>query len=341
MLLSNFCIHSLYPENSLNYPLNYVNLARETVSLSNRDNMKPSEKLIKKIEEELARRDEPPGSIDELNEIARQVTQEYNDSPHPDFEGLSPSQMFYIVNQPQSEKIIAIRENIDPEIVSELPLVRAASIIIGHIDPDKGLKLTATGKLPRKVVTEIHSEGKFKPEYERLRPPKVMNEDDFLPAGMGHILLRLAGFVRISKNIMIITRKGKKAMQDPVELFSGLYRVFAYKFNKGWFDRYESEEIGNVGLSYVIFLLSRYGGEMRNADFYAEKYFRAFPFLRTLTDRFPGPNESCFEVRVFSRGLYLFGLTDRMVTKSDGFGRDYHYSRSKAFNKIFTVNNSP
>ena len=59
--------------------------------------MKPSEDLSKKIEEEIARRKEPPGSIDELNEIARQVTQEYNDRPHPDFEGLSPLQMFLLL----------------------------------------------------------------------------------------------------------------------------------------------------------------------------------------------------------------------------------------------------
>ncbi len=299
--------------------------------------MKPSEDLIKKIEEELARRNEPPGSIDELNEITRQVTQEYNDRPHPDFEGLSPSQMFFVVNQPQSEKLIALRENIDVAFVSGLPLVRAAGIILDHIDPDKGLKLTTTGKLPRKVVTEIHSEGIFKPEYERLRPPKVLNEDDFLPAGMGHILLRLAGFIRISMNKMILTRKGKAAKQDPVELFSGLYRAFAFKYNKGWFDLYDSKEIGNVGLSFVIYLLFKYGDRMRPADFYAEKYFRAFPMVRNLTARFPNPNESCFEVRVLSRGLYLIGLIDRMEIKSKRIGKDYHYSKSKAFDIVFAV----
>ena len=245
--------------------------------------------------------------------------------------------MFFIVNKPQSEKVVAIRENIEPGVVSDLPIVRAASIVLYHVDSDKGLKLTVSGKLPRKVVAEIHDAGLFAPEYERMRPPKVINEDDFLPAGLSHILLRLAGFIRISKSKMLITGKGKKAVKDPVELFSGLYRAFAYRYNKRWFDRYESEEIGNVGLSFVIYLLSKYRNRMRPSDFYAEKYFRAFPMVRTLTARFPNPNESCFEVRVFSRGLFIFGLTDRIEIKSEGLGRDYQYCRSEAFGKIFAI----
>jgi hypothetical protein len=196
-----------------------------------RKRMKASEDLVKRIQEEIAKRDTPPGSIDELNEIARQVTQEYNDAPHPDFEGLSPSRMVWITNQPQSERVVALQENIDPEVVAGLPLVRAARTILDHVNPEKGLKLTTTGKLPRKVVTEIYDAKLFKPEYKRSRPPKVMNEDDFLPAGMCHNLLKLAGFIRVSKNNMRITRKGKKALEDPAELFSGLFRAFSFRFH--------------------------------------------------------------------------------------------------------------
>jgi hypothetical protein len=298
---------------------------------------KPTNEIFKKIEEEIARRGGTIGSMDELNQIARQVSDDHNESPHPDFEGLTPSQMFYIVNDPASEQVVGIRDVTDPRIVSELPMIRTAEIILNHIDSAKGLKLTATGKLPRKVVEEIHSTGLFKSEYERILPPKVINEDDFIPAGLGHLLIRVAGFVRVSKNKMIPTRKGKRAMEDPMELFSGLYRAFAYRFNKAWFDYYESEEIGNVGFSFVIYLLSRYGDEIRSSDFYAEKYFKAFPMLPVLTARFPNPNESCFEVRVFSRGLYFFGLVEKIVTKSEGYTRDYNYRRSEAFDNIFAL----
>ena len=298
---------------------------------------KPTDEIFKKIEEEIARRGGTAGSLDELYQIARQVSDDFNESPHPDFEGLSPAQMYFIVDDPMSGKIVRFRDPVDPGVVSELLMVQAARIILSHVDPVKGLKLTATGKLPRKVVAAIHSTGLYRTPYEDILSPKVLNEDDFIPACLGHILLKLAGFVRTAKNKMMLTGKGRSAMQDPVELFKGMFRVFVSKFNKAYFDNYDDEEIGHVGLTYVMYLLSKYGDKKRSSDFYAEKYFKAFPMLPVLTARFPNPNESCFEVRVFSRGLYLFGLVDKIVTKSEGYIRDYKYSRSNAFDNIFTL----
>ncbi|MBL7111153.1 MAG: hypothetical protein ISS19_04345 [Bacteroidales bacterium] len=299
--------------------------------------MKPSDEIHKKIQEEIDRRGGKVNSIEDLNEIARIVTDKQNRMPHPDFEGLSPSQMFYIVNDPVSEQIIGLRDDLDAHIVSELQLVKAAMIILNQIDPEKGLKLTVTGKLPRKAVSEIHSAGIFKQDYDLVLPPKVMNEDDFIPAGMVHILLKLARFVRTSKNKMLLTRTGRSAMKDPVELFSGVYRAFAHSFNKAWFDRYESEEIGNVGFDFTIYLLSRYGDKMRSCEFYAEKYFKAFPMLADLPVSYYNSNNSCLEVRAFKHGLYLFGLVDREVIKTEGYFKEYSWKRSTAFENVFVL----
>ena len=136
---------------------------------------------------------------------------------------------------------------------------------------------------------------------------------------------------------MMLTRKGRSVLKKPIEMFPELYRAFDFKFNKAWFDFYDNEEIGNVGFGYVIYLLSRYGDKMRSGEFYAEKYFKAFPMLATLSARFHRPNEKCFEIRVFRRGLSLLGLVDSLATKSEGYGMDYVYKRSEAFEKVFDV----
>ena len=299
--------------------------------------MKPTDEIFRKIQEEINRRGGKLDSLEEINKLTRQVMDNHNEQPHPDFEGLSPSQMYFIVNDPVSEQIISFRDSIDPEVVSELPMVRAARIILSYVDQVKGLNLTVTGKLPRKVVNEIHSTGLFRSPYEDILPSKALNEDDFVPAGLGHILLKLAGFIRTAKNKMMLTRKGHSAMQDPVELFKGIYRIFVYQFNKAYFDHYENEEIGHVGFNFVIYLLFKYGDKMRSSDFYAIKYFKAFPMLPVLTARYSNPNENCFEVRVFIRGLWLFGLAERKATRKEGHIYEYDYQRTEAFEKVFQL----
>src|SRR4030042_5895931 len=120
---------------------------------------------------------------------------------------------------------------------------QVAMIILNNIEPGKGLKLTVTGKLPRKIVHEIYNRNFFRQDHD-YKIIKVLNEDDYVPAGMGHILLKMSRFVRITKNTMHLTRSGRAARQNSVELFTHLFRIFVQKFNQAWFARYESPEIG-------------------------------------------------------------------------------------------------
>ena len=99
----------------------------------------------------------------------------------------------------------------------------------------------------------------------------------------------------------------------------------------GIFDGYQNESIGQFGWWYSLFLIREYGNITRNAKFYAEKYFEAYPYL--LTERlFVGSIDSnylCYSVRTFERFLDYFGFTestekkllDHFVKKTDLFDK--------------------
>ena len=305
--------------------------------------MSLSDDIIKKIQEEINRRGGMVHSTNENNQIVREVTDMHNTSLLPGFEGLSPSQMHYILNDPFSEEcVVRFNKNMNPAYTSQLPMVQIGIIILNNIDPVKGLNLTMTGKLSRKIIREIYNLGFFGQNQDIILTSKVLNEADYLPAGMGHILLKLAGLIRIRKNRMYLTNSGRSAQQNSNELFTKLFQSFVQKFNKGYFDRYENEEIGNTVFAFIIYLLARYGDVLRDCDFYARKYFKAFPMLASLSssqyiNSEYNPNHSCFKIRVITRGLDLFGLVDLKVTKLDFYRFKYSVKKSPAFDSIFSI----
>ena len=118
--------------------------------------------------------------------------------------------------------------------------------------------------------------------------------------------------------------------------------VFVQKFNKAWFDRYESPEIGNTGLVFLIYLLAKYGNTMRDSNFYAEKYFAAFPMLADQRVSRYGSlefnqNYDCFFTRTINRGLVLFGLIDLETVKSETYRFNHLIKKSAAFDNVFSV----
>ena len=91
-----------------------------------------------------------------------------------------------------------------------------------------------------------------------------------------------------------------------------------------------------------LFLISEYGNITRNSEFYAEKYFEAYPYL--LTEKsFDGSidtNYRCYSVRTFERFLEYFGFTesteekllDCFVKKTDFLGGVIYFLHTILYN---------
>jgi len=211
-----------------------------------------------------------------------------------------------------------------------------------NIDQVKGLKLTAQGNLPRKVVSlifDIPLPGKD--EY-RYKPLNVPNEKDYLPSAMANALLIISKTVSVRNNKLFLSALGKKIIKDNHLLFRTLLDAFVTKYNKGYFDFYGDNGIGNVGILYVIYLLKKFGKDFRPAEFYSDLYFRAFPTLVDQVGQYSSIDSRteanhCFILRVLRSGLNYFGLIEMVSLQGKDFSHTFQVRASPEFYQMFEI----
>ena len=304
---------------------------------------KTSEELFRQIQAEFDRRTQGEGSMDELNKIAAEVTARHNRTGIAEFEGLSPEQMYAIhYKQFMPECPVRFSENISPDTIIASPVIQASRVILDAIEKENGLKLTVRGNLPRRVVNDIFSLVLVPDQREGRYRLKVLNEFDYYPAAVINALLKVAGITKVKNNRMQFTRKGCKLIRDNMQLFKAVFTTFTSRYNKGYLDGYGDNEIGNAGLLYVIYLLHRYGTQKREETFYARLYFRAFPELIDEIERpfYSTPEQiayNCLTLRVFDKGLHLFGLIDITYTSRDYLTRSALINTTPLFHHVFDV----
>lgn len=93
----------------------------------------------------------PDLSLDELNAALQPKLQEYNNQPHPDFCGLTPTQMANWLYAPFDElQWVKIST---PDDLSSSPVMRYLDLILDEaIQNDGSFKATSRGNLPAKLV---------------------------------------------------------------------------------------------------------------------------------------------------------------------------------------------
>ncbi len=127
--------------------------------------------------------------------------------------------------------------------------------------------------------------------------------------------LKLTNLVKVRNKKISLTAKGKKLLNTPGKLLTELFVAFCLKFNWGYFDGYSSENAAQFGVGYSLLLLHTYGKIQRKSDFYSKRVIEAIPLVlnefygsdfRTQEEEFA----SCYEIRLFHRGLDWFGLVE-------------------------------
>ena len=296
---------------------------------------KIADEFAKQIEEEFKRMGKQPGSLEELNKVATIIYERHNNGPISDFDGLSPNQMNLLNNFLFSENSpVKFNYKLSNAELLESPFIQMAIKLLEIINQNDGLKLTEKGNLPRKTVLEIHEFGYIKSDDKYLI--KILKEEDYFPLHICNIILKLSGITIIRKGKIFLTKKGLACLKDHFSLFSELLSAFCLKFNKAYMDRYEGEEIGNVGAGFVLFLLLKFGDEKRDISFYSEKYFKAFPMLKDEirpigTISISSLLAGCLKNRLFWV-LSLFGLIELDEQLESKYRSNYQVKTTTLFN---------
>lgn len=177
--------------------------------------------------------------------------------------------------------------------------------IIDHIDFKKGLKLTKTGNLPVRIVKEIYSKRIILDVPIEIGITKLSKETDFLALNCAKIIGIMSGYLRKANNKIYVTKKGQEFKNSDNNLRDILFN-FGIKFNKGYYDGYEDDFISQRDFIFSIYLLSKYGQDKKETDFYAKKYFEAFPtFGQDIKNK-----DHCYILRTFDRFFAFLGFLD-------------------------------
>lgn len=248
-------------------------------------------------------------TIDEMNEVAKQVNVQHNARSIKEFLGLSPSQMTYMLYQPlQSPHIVTFDEDWYPEGGQALELFSKLADAIG----EAGVRATQRGNLPIKLCREILANTS---DELSMRPPGITTENDFSDLYTIRLIGEVSGLIDKSKSRFVLTDLGKEVRRTGSEsrLFNELFKSYVTTFNWSYRDYYPDAEIIQTGWLFSLYCLSLFGYKWRRCRFYGERFLQAFPSV--LKEKNSSENFSCekhfyecYQTRSLTRFAYFWGL---------------------------------
>lgn len=268
-----------------------------------------------------------------------------NSSPVADFENLSPTSFHFILYDTYNENSpVHFQKNIDNETLDKVSLFRVAEEFLKIIEREKFIKLTPLGALPKKVMVELYDKKYIYDESIESGITKLWKEQDCIAILNTKIVTEIAGITKKINGKMTLTKKGILFLKfENRQIFFELFlSTFADKFNWGFNDYYPQKPIGQIGWTFTIYLLEKYGKEFQSESFYAEKYLKALPDLLnefetggliTQEQQF----KHCYGVRTFERFLEWFGLveTDRKIRKK--YFEELNIKATEILTKLFKI----
>jgi len=271
----------------------------------------------------------------------------FNNRPIDDFEGFSSTDMTYILYEPFSKgSPLQIMKNIPTSILDQIPFLNQIMYFLGRLNDIGELKLTAKGFLPTTLVKDIYDKGFIKdPEIEH-KITKLYAETSSNPVHLTRLITELSGFTKKKYNKLSLTKtcKDKLLKKNKQDIFIQIFSTFAQKFNWGYFDGYSSQQTGQLGIAFSLYLLSKYGDTEKQDSFYSEKYLKAFPSLIGDFKNDPWTKDikkdfnSCYSLRTFDRFLVYFNLIDSRTEGRPYLDSKKFIKKTSIFDKIIVFN---
>ena len=268
-----------------------------------------------------------------------------NNAPVADFDDLSPTNFHAILYDPYAENSpVNFQKIIDNDTLDKISLFRVAENFIKIIDREKFIKLTPLGALPKKVMVELYDKKFIYDHMIEVGITKLWREEDCIAIMSVKIVSNLAGITKKANGKLTLTKKGISFLHpDNRQAFFELFiKTFADKFNWGCNDGYPENPIGQIGWTFTIYLLAKYGADFQPDRFYAEKYLKALSKLiealetdglRMGQDQYRG----CYRLRGFERFLEWFGLIEVQNEGRQYIARTINIKSAEILTKVFHI----
>ena len=229
------------------------------------------------------------------------------------------------------------------------PLLKGINLLLQSIDK-KGLKLTANGFLPTKVVKSIVDVAATESDKRYLSVQKRFYEEEHLSANMARIVAETLKFIRVQKGKLLLTKKADEfLLLNQYEQYIVLLNIM-FGLNIGYFDRHQEAMCVHNSSLIMLQLLRDKEKDFRTAEVYTVLLLDIYPALDDNIDTLElldyGEKDqlnifaNIAETRLFER-LYLpLGLVDMKTAKypeQDTFAKstllDFMINEMHAINK--------
>jgi hypothetical protein len=269
----------------------------------------------------------------------------WNNTPVDDYLGLSPTEIYYLVYETFGDKSpIQFRDGIDDILLDQIPLFRIVEEFLKIIQRDKQIKLTPLGALPKKVIVELYDKKFLLEELVERGISKLWREEDSISIRSARFAAEFAGLVKKINGKLTLTKTATKLLEtnNRLQIFKQFFQAFTDKFLWSFNDGYPEQPIGQLGWAFSVIMLDKFGDQSQTADFYADKYLKAFPkFISLFRHEYDTPERqfnSCYSVRTFDRFFLWFGFVtvDKQKTFLDF--NNYKLKRTDLVKSIFKIN---
>ncbi|WP_217540387.1 YecA family protein [Vibrio metschnikovii] len=257
----------------------------------------------------------PNLSIDELNAALQHKVQDRNNQPHPDFCGVTPTQMANWLYAPFAElQWVSIST---PENLSASPVMRYLALILDEAMAQEGsFKATSKGNLPTKLVKQASA---LLPEFAVAQFPVNIsisefagsNEDKFNALHYTRVLAEMSGIIYRRSGRYHVKKEAQKQYQalGIQAFFKPMLEAAISQYNWGYLDGFEFDADLRT---FWLFMLWRIQSHS-SVDQLVEEVMTAFPdlLLAFPTDDYFSPERNLsmlIESRFIERFLQFWGF---------------------------------
>ncbi|WP_017443988.1 YecA family protein [Gayadomonas joobiniege] len=257
----------------------------------------------------------PNLSLDELNAAVQHKMHDRNNQPHPDFCGVTPTQMNNWLYAPFDElQGVTIST---PDSLSASPVMRYLALIIDEAMAQGGsFKATSKGNLPVKLVKQA---SELLPEFAvaqfelniSISEFAGSNEDKFNALHYTRVLAEISGIIYRRSGRYHVKKSAQKQYQTLgiQAFFKPMLEAATSKYNWGYLDAFNIDADLRI---FWLFMLWRIQNH-HNVDKLVNEVMTAFPdlLMSVPEDAYSSPERNlslCIETRFIERFLQFWGF---------------------------------
>jgi hypothetical protein len=239
-----------------------------------------------------------------------------NSMPMDIYDGRSPIEMEYLINDPFCENSpMILQKTYNKEVLNHVPFFCLVKKLLVTINEVKALKMTSHGNLSTKLVKELVKMDFIHEPWLLEKEEKMIKEFDSIAVSTARIIAELAGLTKLKSNELTLSKKAKQILdnEDDITLFHEIFKTYTLRFDWSYNDYFGENEVGQLGFAFTLDLLDKYGSISRDLNFYAEKYCQGL-IEAFLEQEATGVKvidiyfNDCYIERTFGQFLRWFGL---------------------------------